>query len=472
MFYRHKQRAVLLFTALDAVFVILAFEAAYRIRTALPMREFYLDSSATALALVAALVAVLGGGRATGAYARLASANRPRLIADTARQTLAAAVALLAFLYLLNLDVPVSRMFLALFFGVLFVLQFAERVLIDRFPALVRQAAGALTSVVVVGDGDRAIELAADLESSAHNGIRLLAILDCGGSMGSSVELSKSFAVQSLEALPDLLVNEAVDEVVFVVSGERLPTLRNMFALCDEHGIRTRVAADFFPHVHSRVDFDRFGDRPLLTFSVAPADEFRLLVKRVLDAVFAALALVALCLPMLVVALLVKLTSKGPVLFRQQRCGLNGRLFGCYKFRSMIAEAESRKAEVEHLNEKSGPAFKIRDDPRTTKVGQYLRRFSIDEWPQFWNVLRGEMSFVGPRPAIPSEVARYEIWQRRRLRMRPGLTCLWAVRGRDGLDFESWMQMDLEYIDNWSLWMDLRILVLTVPVVLAGRGAH
>ena len=140
-----------------------------------------------------------------------------------------------------------------------------------------------------------------------------------------------------------------------------------------------------------------------------------------------------------VVELPVKLISSGPVLFRQQRCGLSGRLFACYKFRSMIAEAESRKAEVEHLDEKSGPAFKIRHDPRTTKVGQYLRRFSIDERPQFWNVLRGEMSFVRPRPAIPSRVAGFEIWQRRQMRMRPGLTCRWAIRERDGLDFESWM---------------------------------
>lgn len=472
MFHRHKQRAALLFTAVDAVFVLLAFGAAYRIRAALPLREFYLDSSATALALVATLAAVLGAGRATGAYGRLAGAHGPRVIVDTARQTLAASLALLAFLYLLNLDVPVSRMFLGLFFGCLAVLQLALRVVVGRFPSLVRQAAGALTSAVVVGDGEKAVELAAELDSSGRHGMRLLAILDCGDAMGPSVELSKTFPVRALDALPGLLVNEAIDEVVFVVSGERLPALRDTFALCDEHGVRTRVAADFFPHVHSRVDFDRFGDRPLLTFSVVRADEFRLLAKRVLDAAFAAVALVALCFPMLAVALLVKLTSKGPVLFRQQRCGLNGRLFACYKFRSMIADAESRKAEFEHLNEKTGPAFKIRDDPRLTRIGQFLRRYSIDEWPQFWNVLRGEMSFVGPRPAIPAEVERYAIWQRRRLRMRPGLTCLWAIRGRDRLDFERWMQMDLEYIDNWSLWMDLRILVLTVPVVLGGRGAH
>jgi lipopolysaccharide/colanic/teichoic acid biosynthesis glycosyltransferase len=191
-----------------------------------------------------------------------------------------------------------------------------------------------------------------------------------------------------------------------------------------------------------------------------------------LDIAAAASALVVLAAPMLLLGLLIRLSSRGPAIFRQIRCGLNGRRFVCYKFRSMVENAEDLKAQLIHLNEKDGPAFKMASDPRLTPLGRFLRRFSIDEWPQVWNILKGDMSFVGPRPAVPEEVDQYKAWQRRRLRMRPGLTCLWAVRGRDEVSFDTWMKLDMEYIDNWSLWLDLRILLQSVPRVLAGRGAN
>ena len=177
-------------------------------------------------------------------------------------------------------------------------------------------------------------------------------------------------------------------------------------------------------------------------------------------------------LPLMVVMIaLIKLTSRGPAIFRQVRCGLNGRRFVVYKFRSMVANAEMLKGSVSHLNRKE-VAFKIPGDPRLTPLGRYLRRFSLDELPQLWNVIRGDMSLVGPRPAVPEEVGQYKRWQRRRLRMRPGLTCLWAIEGRDELDFETWMRKDMEYIDTWSLALDWRILLLTIPRVLLGREAH
>ena len=468
MFQRHQQRAILLFAAADTALATLAFWAAFWTRAALPMRDLQFGPSARALVFIAAVATVVATGRATGAYARLYSAGTARAFADTLRQALTAALALLAFLYLLNLEVPVSRLLLALFFGYLTALQLAQRALAARFRGRLRHALGTETSVLVVGDGEKARDIARELEASRRHGVRLAGLLSCGEGTGPA---DGGGGGRSVAELPAMLNEEAIDEVLFAVSSERLRELENVLALCDEHGIKTHVLADFFPRAHSRVDFDRLGERPLLTFSTAPDDDLQLLAKRCLDAAAAAASLVALCVPMALVALLVKTTSRGPVLFRQQRCGLNGRLFTCYKFRSMVLGAEARREELEHLNEKDGPAFKIRDDPRLTPVGGFLRRFSIDEWPQFWNVLRGEMSFVGPRPAVPAEVRRYEIWQRRRLRMRPGLTCLWAVRGRDRLDFDRWMQLDLEYIDNWSLLLDAKILALTVPVVLAGRGA-
>jgi exopolysaccharide biosynthesis polyprenyl glycosylphosphotransferase len=228
---------------------------------------------------------------------------------------------------------------------------------------------------------------------------------------------------------------------------------------------------DFFPRVNSEVYVERFDELPLLTFAAAPHDEIRLLLKRISDVVLALVALLVLSPLILLIAALIKLTSPGPAIFRQVRCGLNGRRFVFYKLRSMVANAEELKGSLLHMNRKK-IAFKIPDDPRVTPVGRILRRFSIDEWPQLWNVLRGDMSLVGPRPAVPEEVEQYQRWHRRRLRMRPGLTCLWALEGRDSLDFETWMRKDMEYIDNWSLALDWKIMLRTMPRVLFGREAY
>jgi lipopolysaccharide/colanic/teichoic acid biosynthesis glycosyltransferase len=195
------------------------------------------------------------------------------------------------------------------------------------------------------------------------------------------------------------------------------------------------------------------------------------LVKRTTDIAIATAGLLVLAPLMILTVVLIRLTSPGPAIFRQVRCGLNGRRFLFYKFRSMCENAEALKGSLAHLSTRE-TAFKIPDDPRLTTIGRYLRKFSIDEWPQLWNVLRGDMSLVGPRPAIPAEVDQYKRWQRRRLRMRPGLTCLWAVSGRDAVDFETWMKMDMQYIDNWSLALDSKILLRTIPRVLTGRGAN
>jgi exopolysaccharide biosynthesis polyprenyl glycosylphosphotransferase len=196
-------------------------------------------------------------------------------------------------------------------------------------------------------------------------------------------------------------------------------------------------------------------------------------LRRLLDLALACLMLLVVGpLLMLPAAILIKLTSRGPVLFKQKRCGLNGRQFVMYKFRSMVDNAEQLRVELESLNEMDGPVFKSSRDPRITGIGKILRRFSIDELPQLFNVLRGDMSLVGPRPPLPGEVARYERWQRRRLSMKPGITCLWQVSGRNEVSFEDWMKLDLDYIDNWSLLLDLKILLKTIPVVLLGRGAR
>jgi exopolysaccharide biosynthesis polyprenyl glycosylphosphotransferase len=210
---------------------------------------------------------------------------------------------------------------------------------------------------------------------------------------------------------------------------------------------------------------------PILSFRTTTVRKWELLLKGILDRLFGFIGVIVFAPLLIFVSLLIKLTSKGPVLFKQIRCGVNGRKFVFYKFRTMVADAEQKKKELEHKNPKK-IVFKIADDPRITRVGKFLRKTSIDELPQLLNVLRGDMSFVGPRPPVPGEVDKYEDWQRRRLSMKPGLTCLWQVKGRAELDFDEWMKLDLEYIDTWSLMLDLKILLRTVPAVLSTRGAY
>jgi exopolysaccharide biosynthesis polyprenyl glycosylphosphotransferase len=219
-----------------------------------------------------------------------------------------------------------------------------------------------------------------------------------------------------------------------------------------------------------QLQLERLGKQHILTFF-----REKLLVqhmlKRTIDIVGSILLLAVLSPVMVVTAVLIKVTSIGPFLFAQERVGINQRPFRLFKFRSMVADAEWQKKRIQHLNEQTGPVFKIRDDPRVTTFGRLLRKTSIDELPQLFNVLRGEMSLVGPRPPLLEEVRKYEWHYRKRLSVMPGLTCIWPVSGRNQVSFERWMEMDHEYIEKWSLWLDLKILFATIPAVLFGRGA-
>ncbi|HZT33023.1 MAG TPA: sugar transferase [Bryobacteraceae bacterium] len=471
MFSRQHRKARVLFGLSDIVLTALAFEAAYQTRILLPLHfVFYLLVPVKALVLGFALFVWINLALVLGIYDRL-DAGDPRVILfDTFRQCAYGAVALVLFEFALRLDL--SRAFLLLFAAYAWALLFLFRVLAGRLVGVIRREFGALRYVMVAGVGERAARLGEALERSARYGIRLCGFLAVDRREApAEIRLNSSYPVYPISELAQLLRKQVIDEVIFAVDSERLPALEDVFLLCDEEGVQTRLAVDFFPHVNSTVYLERLGYIPLLTFSAAPHDEIRLLAKRAIDVLMAAAGLLVLSPFMLAIAALIRLTSPGPAIFRQVRCGLNGRRFVFFKFRSMVQDAERRKPELAHLNRKT-TAFKIPDDPRLTPLGRYLRKFSIDEWPQLWNVLKGDMSLVGPRPAVPDEVDRYETWQRRRLRMRPGLTCLWAIAGRDNLDFETWMKMDMQYIDNWSLALDWKIILRTIPRVITGHGAN
>jgi exopolysaccharide biosynthesis polyprenyl glycosylphosphotransferase len=324
--------------------------------------------------------------------------------------------------------------------------------------------------LLIVGCGPRAREMATLIEESRGMGLRLVGFVDPAGT-GPAVELA-GYGVFPLDSLATILQNHVIDEVVFAVNLQELARLEPVMQHCADLGIRTRLQLEFLPPAYSRIYLENFREVQLLSLSSAPDSELRLFFKRVFDVVLSAASLILLSPLLLAIAAMIKITSPGPVFFQQRRCGLGGRRFMLYKFRSMINNAEQMRAELHQMNELDGPVFKISDDPRITPVGRSLRRFSLDELPQLWNIFRGDMSFVGPRPAVPEEVEQYEDWQRRRLRMRPGLTCIWVIEGRNHVDFNRWMQLDLKYIDTWSLWLDAKIFLRTIPIVLSGRGAY
>jgi exopolysaccharide biosynthesis polyprenyl glycosylphosphotransferase len=370
--------------------------------------------------------------------------------------------------YLFRADF-ISRPFLVLF-GVSNAAVLAAARIVERRTAVGKRLMEVPERVVlVVGAGEEAVQLGRAILENAKWGLRLHGLVQTqdveGGSVGGLAVVGKA------ASLGDILVREVIDEVVIAVPTRQLGELEDVLLLCQELGVRVRVALRPFPHLQPHVEVEPLDGLSLLTFATMPIAPLSLFIKRIADFAFAGLALVLSSPLLALIAVLVKTTTRGPVLYRQVRSGLRGRPFGLLKFRTMIAGADSMQAEVAHLNIMDGPVFKAPDDPRITRVGRFLRRWSLDELPQFLNVLRGQMSLVGPRPPIPDEVERYAPWQRRRLAMKPGMTCLWQVAGRSELDFATWMELDLAYIDHWSLWLDVKILARTLPAVISGRGA-
>jgi exopolysaccharide biosynthesis polyprenyl glycosylphosphotransferase len=274
--------------------------------------------------------------------------------------------------------------------------------------------------------------------------------------------------------LESIIALEPVDEVFITLPREKYGQLVDTIVrLCEEQGIIVRVQSDLFKLKIARWQVDELGGIPIVTIRSGPSDGWPLLAKRFIDVCGSTLLLTVLAPLFVGVALLIKLDSSGPVFFVQERVGLNGRRFKLFKFRTMVVGADQQQQALERLNEAAGPVFKIKSDPRITRVGRFLRRYSIDELPQLFNVLKGEMSLVGPRPLPVRDVERIDArGHKRRLSVKPGVTCLWQVNGRSNVSFNEWVRMDLEYIDKWSLGLDLKILLKTIPAVLKGSGAY
>jgi exopolysaccharide biosynthesis polyprenyl glycosylphosphotransferase len=277
-----------------------------------------------------------------------------------------------------------------------------------------------------------------------------------------------------VDQLNSVIAHQPVDEVLVALPMNKYGSLvETIVRHCEEQGIVVRVRTEMFNLQVARSYVDDLQGVPVMTIQSGPADSWQLVMKRLIDIVGSAALLLALAPLFAIVTLLIRLDSLGPVFFAQDRVGFNKRRFKMLKFRTMVVEADQQQDTLEHLNEAQGPVFKIKNDPRITRVGKFLRRFSIDELPQLLNVLKGDMSLVGPRPLPVRDVQRIDVqWHKRRFSIKPGITCLWQVNGRSNIGFNEWVRMDLDYIDKWSLGLDLLILMKTIPVVFRGPGAY
>ena len=335
-----------------------------------------------------------------------------------------------------------------------------------------------LTNILFIGSNKATEDIAQRIIQQHGGEYRIVGCLADGNSPKGVLEKGNFKTFKHLDDLEDILKEYVIDEIVISSPVNHIRNFDKCLSLCEESGATIRFMPDFdiareeFQPKIGTINFQYFCDLPALTLSSTPKENDTILLKYFLDYILSAVILL-LCLPtFLIISLAIKLVSKGPVFFTQTRTGLYGRTFKMYKFRTMVENAENIKNEIETLNESDGPVFKIKNDPRIIPyIGEFLRKTGLDELPQLFNVLRGEMSLVGPRPPIPAEVEKYDFWQRRRLSMKPGISCLWQIHpNRNDISFTDWMKMDLEYIDAWSFTMDIKILIRTVFTLIRAEG--
>jgi exopolysaccharide biosynthesis polyprenyl glycosylphosphotransferase len=382
-------------------------------------------------------------------------------VMDVLRAVLAVAVLVFSLLFLVHAP-GVSRLFLLGLFTVHLVVAVVQRLGYRFLLVGARRRGIAARNVLVLGTGRPAVDVARRLAEHPALGYRIV------GFLGQPTDACP-LVLGPLDAVEPVIHDRVVDEVLAAFDPAELAYLEPIVALAHEEGKRLRIVIQpgLAPLSGGRIE--RLGPYEIVLVSNGPDRLLGFAAKRLIDIVVSSFVLVVLSPLLAALGLAVWLEDRGPVLFRQTRLGLHGRPFSIVKFRSMVPEAEDRLEELAAANAISGHAFKLDDDPRVTRIGRFLRRTSLDELPQFWNALRGQMSVVGPRPPLPSEVAEYDLWHRRRLAMKPGITGLWQVSARLEAEFDRWVELDLDYIDRWSLWLDVKIMLRTVPAMLSGR---
>ncbi len=375
---------------------------------------------------------------------------------------------LFLFIFAFKLN-DISRGAIFLFGPVDLLLLFSSRIVLFRIMKHYRTKGANTRNVIVVAD-NTAESFLYELFDHKEWGYNIKYIISDSSKIHRKFK-DRATVRPEKSSIRNLLASEIIDEVIYCKNDINQNKLRSIVYDCEEVGVIFRMQSQLFHMSATKAHLSHFGDTPFLTFMNTPSDLLALNLKRVISFV-ASLCILIIWSPIILgVSLLVKLTSKGPVFFKQERVGLRGRRFFMFKFRTMVQNAEDLKAQLMDANEADGPAFKIKDDPRVTKIGKFLRKTGLDELPQFYNILIGDMTLVGPRPPIPEEVKQYENWQLRRLSMPPGLTCTWQIKpDRNKISFEEWMKLDLQYIDNWSNKLDIILFLKTIKTVLKGSG--
>jgi exopolysaccharide biosynthesis polyprenyl glycosylphosphotransferase len=409
-----------------------------------------------------------------GLYSSGRLTSRRKRIFDETKATISVTLTLYAIALLFRIEL-VTPIFLAVFFAASTAIIILSRTILGYVLKLFRIQGQNLRHMLIVGTNSHAVQFAQKIEKNKGLGFHLIGFADNMWKGAGEFETTRYRLVTDLNNLAEFLSHNVVDDVVICLPMKPYSRQSSrIINICREQGIIVRFHLDVFIPELKQAKRELFDNETLITISPgAINDGLPFLMKRVLDFALSLILIIILSPLLFITALLIKLTSSGPVFFIQERVGLNKRRFPLYKFRTMVMNAEQKLSELEHLNEVCGPVFKIKDDPRITQVGKFLRKTSIDELPQLFNVLKGDMSLVGPRPLPVRDYKGFDQdWHRRRLSVRPGITCLWQINGRCSVPFEKWMELDMEYIDHWSLGLDFRILVKTLPAVLNGSGAR
>ena len=369
--------------------------------------------------------------------------------------------------------IMITPRFLVLFWAISSISVVVSRFLLQYWLGRSRRQGRNLRYLLVLGTNARAIEFVRKIEAAPERGYELLGFVDEHWAGLDEFNATKYKLACDYAGLAEFLRRNVVDEVaIYLPLRSFYEHAARVAALCEQHGIVIRFASDIFGLKTARSRTEEFEGDHYVSAYTGVRDGWPMVIKRTLDVAISLTLIVPLAPLFVIVAVLIKLSSKGPIFFNQERLGLNKRKFFIHKFRTMVPNAEEMIAALEEQNEVSGPVFKIKNDPRITPIGKIVRRTSIDELPQLFNILKGDMSLVGPRPLPVRDYEGFnQDWQRRRFSVRPGITCLWQVNGRSGIPFEQWMRLDLQYMDEWSLWLDLKILARTIPAVLKGSGA-
>lgn len=458
---------------LDCLLLVAAFFLAYYLRKYLLIESFPTDLYTLRIYMwILPTVTVLWGIflYSQGMYGSLRLKKFREVLWIVIRSAFLSFISFCAVTYAFKTE-SISRSFIALMFILGVILLVVEKLALVFFLRRLRSSGFNFRNILVVGTGHRAQRFVRYLSHHRELGLNVVGFVDEDpAQVGMSIQ--GYWVLGTLEQIQKVLRTYIIDEVIFIVPRSFLSKIESAIVYCELVGVTASVAVDLFDLKSTMGEETNLLGIPMISFETVPHNMTALAMKRLLDIVISTAALILISPLYLGVAAAIKLTSAGPVYFTQERCGMNGRKFKLYKFRTMVQDAESRLKDLLARNEMSGPVFKMENDPRVTKIGKFLRKFSLDELPQLWNVFLGDMSLVGPRPPLPSEVRQYDPWHQRRLSIRPGITCIWQAGGRNRIkNFDQWVKMDLEYIDHWSLSLDFKILLKTVPAVLSGAGA-